>query len=87
MDKLRITAIPDNRSVRMTVSFPAEIHRDLVLYAQFLADQDGGNADVAKNPGRLVPIMIARFLERDRVFLKKRKDQGEAMPVRRSSKE
>lgn len=42
MDKLRITAIPDNRPVRMTVAFPAEIHRDLILYARFLAEENGG---------------------------------------------
>lgn len=77
MDKLRITAIPDNRPVRMTVAFPAEIHRDLLLYARFLAEENGGETNLGKNPSRLVPIMVARFIERDRVFLKKRKEQGE----------
>ncbi|BAK84667.1 DUF2274 domain-containing protein [Novacetimonas maltaceti] len=77
MDKLRITAIPDNRPVRMTIAFPAEIHRDLLLYARFLSEENGGDANLGKNPARLVPIMVARFIERDRVFLKKRKEQSE----------
>jgi len=74
MDKLRITVIPDNRPVRMTVAFPAEIHRDLLLYARLLAEENGSDIDAAKNPARLVPLMVARFIERDRVFLKRRKD-------------
>ncbi|MFS3136294.1 DUF2274 domain-containing protein [Gluconacetobacter sacchari] len=81
MDKLRITAIPETRPVRMTVAFPAEIHRDLLLYARFLAEENGSNANVAKNPARLVPIMVARFIERDRVFLKKRKDLATDTPT------
>lgn len=83
MEKLRITAIPDNRPVRMTVAFPAEIHRDLLLYSQFLAEETEANANAAKNPARLVPIMVARFIERDRAFLKKRKELDVAPPDRR----
>lgn len=86
MDKLRITAIPDNRPVRMTVAFPAEIHRDLLLYARFLVEESGAEGNAGKNPARLVPIMVARFIERDRVFLKKRKEQGDAESVQRSDK-
>lgn len=77
MDKLRITAIPDNRPVRMTVAFPAEIFRDLALYHQFLVEEHGSDASVGKNAARLVPLMVARFIERDRAFLKKRKEQAD----------
>ncbi|CAI9121905.1 DUF2274 domain-containing protein [Brytella acorum] len=75
MDKLRITAIPDSRPVRMTVAFPAEIHRDLVFYARLMEQENPSDASIAKNPARLVPLMVARFIERDRAFLKKRKEQ------------
>ncbi|CAP56848.1 DUF2274 domain-containing protein [Gluconacetobacter diazotrophicus] len=86
MDKLRITAIPDSRPVRMTVAFPAEIHRDLLLYARFLAEENGSDINAAKNPARLVPLMVARFIERDRVFLKKRKDVATDAPARMAGK-
>ncbi|GBQ20961.1 hypothetical protein AA12717_0726 [Gluconacetobacter sacchari DSM 12717] len=77
MDKLRITEIPDHRPIRVTVAFPAEIHRDLVLYAQFLAEEQGAARGNSANPARLVPVMVARFIERDRAFLKRRRDNPE----------
>lgn len=82
MDKLRITAIPDHRPVRMTVAFPAEIYRDLALYAQFLSEGQVTTAGAAANPARLVPVMVARFIERDRAFLKRRRDSPDIVPAR-----
>ncbi|TIT52464.1 MAG: DUF2274 domain-containing protein, partial [Mesorhizobium sp.] len=33
MTKLKLSAIPDDRPVKITVELPAAVHRDLVAYA------------------------------------------------------
>ncbi|GCD60739.1 hypothetical protein NBRC3280_3320 [Acetobacter pasteurianus NBRC 3280] len=50
MTKLRITEIPDEKPVRVTVDLPADLPRDLVAYAA-LVSQNGQPVD----PTRLVP--------------------------------
>lgn len=37
MTKLKLTSIHDDKPVRLTVSLPATLHRDLVAYAEILA--------------------------------------------------
>lgn len=68
MTKLRITEIPDEKPVRVTVDLPADIHRDLVAYAA-LVSQNGQPVD----PTRLVPHMIRGFIASDRAFAKLRR--------------
>ncbi|MFT8420885.1 MAG: DUF2274 domain-containing protein [Gluconacetobacter sp.] len=70
MTTLRITEIPDDRPVRMTIQLPAELHRDLVAYAAMVSE---GRADVL--PAKLIAPMIQRFLASDRVFLKRKRIQ------------
>lgn len=36
MTKLKRSAIPDNRPVKITVELPGAVHRDLVAYADYL---------------------------------------------------
>jgi hypothetical protein len=67
MTTLRITEIPDEKPVRMTVDLPADLHRDLVAYAA-LVSQNGQPVD----PVRLVPHMIRGFITSDRAFRKLR---------------
>lgn len=39
MTKLRLSAIPDDRPVKVTVELPAAVHRDLATYADYLNSQ------------------------------------------------
>ena len=39
MTKLRLSAVPDDRPVKLTVELPATVHRDLVAYADYLNSQ------------------------------------------------
>ncbi|MBB6458091.1 DUF2274 domain-containing protein [Acetobacter fabarum] len=70
MTTLRITEIPDDRPVRVTVQLPADLHRDLLAYAAMVRD-NGRPAD----PIKLLPHMIRAFIGSDRVFQKARRDR------------
>jgi hypothetical protein len=70
MAKLKLSAIEDDKPVRVTVDLPASIHRDLVAYGEALGRETGGEAvSVAK----LVGPMLARFMATDRGFAKARR--------------
>lgn len=64
MAKLKLSVVPDDTPVKMTVEVPAAVHRDLVAYAQALA-KDGGKAI---DPVKLVVPMLTRFMNTDRGF-------------------
>ena len=71
--KLKLGALEDDKPVKMTVELPAQVHRDLVAYAQVLGRELGqGTPD----PAKLIPPMLARFMATDRVFAKRRKSQS-----------
>lgn len=72
MTKLRISAIPDSRPVKLTIELPAEIHRDLLLYVELVSGTAGEPADTVTDAARLVPLMVGRFMETDRAFQKQR---------------
>ncbi len=65
MAKLKLTSIPDNKPVRLTVDLPASVHRDLSVYAALLAGE-GKDVDVTK----LIAPMLERFMATDRAFSK-----------------
>ncbi|WP_354859110.1 DUF2274 domain-containing protein [Acetobacter fabarum] len=72
MTKLRISAIPDSRPVKLTIELPAEIHRDLLLYVELVSGTVGEPSDAVTDAARLVPLMVGRFMETDRAFQKQR---------------
>jgi len=39
MTKLKLSTLPDDKPVKLTVDLPAAIHRDLVAYADYLNSQ------------------------------------------------
>lgn len=39
MTKLKLSALPDDRPVKITVELPAAVHRDLVGFADYLNSQ------------------------------------------------
>jgi hypothetical protein len=65
MAKLKITALPDDKPVKITVEVPTALHRDLLAYAEILARESGQSAsDLA----RLMVAMVARFIATDLAF-------------------
>lgn len=70
MTKLKLSAIPDDRPVKITVELPAAVHRDLVAYAEILARSTGEAAPL--DPAKLVAPMLQRFMATDKGFRKER---------------
>lgn len=64
MSKLKLTTVPDDTPVKLTIELPATIHRDLVAYGDALA-QEGGRAI---EPVKLIAPMLSRFMSTDRAF-------------------
>ena len=75
MAKLKLSAIADDKRVKITVELPGTVHRDLLTYAEALARETG---QPIADPSKLVAPMLARFMATDRVFAKaRRKNQVE----------
>ena len=72
MTKLKLSAIPDDKPVKITVELPAAVFRDLQAYAVILA-RVAGEAS-SPDPGKLVAPMLRKFMQTDRVFSKAKKD-------------
>ena len=70
MAKLKLGAIADDKSVKLTVELPAAVHRDLLAYAEVLARETGQEIT---EPTKLIAPMLARFMATDRVFAKIRR--------------
>ena len=71
MPKLKLSAVPDDRPVKITVELPAAVHRDLVTYADVLGRQTGQKLD----PTKLIAPMLARFMSTDRAFSRARREK------------
>ncbi len=71
MAKLKLSAIPDDRPVKLAVELPAAVHRDLVAYAEALGRETGQSVEMVK----LIPPMLARFMSTDRAFLRARREK------------
>jgi hypothetical protein len=70
MAKLKIEALPDDKPVKVTLELPAQLHRDLVAYAEILARESG---HPVSDPAKLIAPMLARFMATDRAFTKTRR--------------
>jgi hypothetical protein len=75
MAKLKLGALEDDKPVKVTIELPAVIHRDLVAYANTLAQETG---KPISEPTKLIPPMIERFMATDRGFAKARRDRKRA---------
>jgi hypothetical protein len=69
MTKLKLGAIADDKSVKLTVELPAAVHRDLLAY-EILARETGQSAH---DPAKLIAPMLARFMATDRAFARSRR--------------
>ncbi|QFT34083.1 hypothetical protein FIV00_26545 [Labrenzia sp. THAF82] len=70
--KLKLTRIPDDKPVKLTVELPADIHQDLVVYAEVMAKENGQQTP---EPARLIAPMLQRFMLTDRAFLRLKKER------------
>ena len=70
MAKLKLTALSDEKPVKVAVELPAPIHRDLLAYAEILAHQSGQRIS---EPSKLIAPMLARFMATDRAFARSRR--------------
>ena len=68
--KLKLTAILDDKPIKLAVELPATVHRDLIAYAEILA-QDTGQS--IRDPAKLIAPMLIRFMATDRAFMKARR--------------
>ncbi|MCH4091905.1 MULTISPECIES: DUF2274 domain-containing protein [Acetobacter] len=75
MTELKITEIPDEKPVKMTVALPPDIHRDLLAYAALFSGNDG-----AMDPARLVAPMLRQFMMSDKGFARARRRVKAAPP-------
>ncbi|MHB1302330.1 MAG: DUF2274 domain-containing protein [Acidiphilium sp.] len=76
MAKLRIGALPDDRSVKRTITFTATQDNLLRGYAAAIAAQER----LAEPPPveKLVPLIVERFIMTDRVFRGRKASQTRA---------
>lgn len=66
MTKLKLSAIPDDKPVKITIELPAAVFRDLQAYAAILA---GANHQAApSDPLKLIAPMLQRFMATDKAF-------------------
>jgi hypothetical protein len=74
MEKLKLSVLPDDKPVKLTVELPAAVHRNLVAYAELL----GGETGQAVEPAKLVAPMLERFMSTDRAFSRARRERRTA---------
>jgi hypothetical protein len=77
MAKLKLSAVPDDKPVKLTVELPAAVHRDLVAYPEVL----GRETNQQIEPAKLIPPMLAGFMLTDRAFLRARRQQRTTDPA------
>ena len=74
MSKLKLGAIPDDKPIKITIELPAQVHRDLVAYADVVGRQSGQNVE----PAKLIPPMLARFMSTDRAFARTQREKRQS---------
>lgn len=67
--KLKLSAVPDEKPVKITVELPGAVFKDLQSYAEAIALE---SQQPAPDPARLVAPMVARFMATDKAFRKAR---------------
>jgi len=75
--KLKLGPLADDKPVKVTVELPADVHRDLVAYAELLGRTTG---QAISDPVKLIVPMIERFMSTDRAFAKARRTARGSQP-------
>lgn len=73
MTKLKLSAIEDDKPVKLSIELPAPLHRNLLAYAEAIGRETG---QPAPNPAKIVAPMIERFMATDRAFAKTRRSKA-----------
>lgn len=73
MAKLKLGPLADDKPVKITLELPANLHRDLIAYAEILGRETGRPPT---DPVRLIVPMLERFIATDRGFATARKGSG-----------
>lgn len=73
MTKLKLSSIPEDRPVKVTVELPAGVHRDLAAYSEILAKANREATPV--DPVKLIVPMLQRFMATDRAFARARRER------------
>jgi hypothetical protein len=71
MAKLKLGPLVDEKTVKLTIELPANVHRDLLAYAEILGRD---NPQSILDPRKLIAPMLARFMAADRAFAKARRE-------------
>jgi len=71
MAKLKLGPIANDKPVKVALSLPGALHRDLVAYAEVLSRETG---QPTPDPVKLIAPMLERFIATDREFAKARRD-------------
>lgn len=72
MTKLKLSAIEDDKPVKLSIEFPAPVHRNLLAYAEAIGRETG---QAAPDPAKIVAPMIERFMATDRAFARTRRSR------------
>lgn len=70
MTRLKLADLADEKPIRLTVELSARLHRELLAYG---VELNGGKAQGAPTPQRLISPMIERFIATDRSYAKIRR--------------
>ena len=70
MAELKLGKLPERTLVKLTINMSPDLHRSLAEYAAAYKEAYGQEEPIAE----LVPAMVARFLESDRQFARRRKE-------------
>ncbi len=69
MTKLKLSAVQDEKPVKISITLPAALHRDLVAYGEIL----GRDAGQSVEPAKLIAPMLEKFIASDKAFSKARR--------------
>ena len=70
MTRLKLADLSDEKPVRISVEFPARVHRSLLAYAAALNQGEPRGAPAVE---RIIPVMVDRFIQGDRAFSRSRR--------------
>jgi hypothetical protein len=73
MSKLKLGTIDDDKPVKLTSEYAADVYRNLVAYAEAIGRESG---QAAPDPAKVVPRMVERFMATDRAFARARKSKA-----------
>lgn len=72
MPELRLRKLPDRTPVKVTISLSPELNQALLDYAALYGEVYGQPEPVQE----LIPAMLASFLDSDKAFARRRREQG-----------